>query len=110
MCKASLKKQGITHSKQKEPLKSAALHIPFQIAGLFRMNSLNRAYISTCTTIGADIRINFINITFRYSLYGTLINTGSACCAIFTDFVSHFYNFLVKVITTTAQIYPKFLK
>jgi hypothetical protein len=93
MCKASLRRPDIIHNKQKEPLKPAALHIPLKIAGLFGMNSLYRAYICTCTAIGADIRIYFINITFRYSLNRTLINTSSACRAIFTDFVSHFYDF-----------------
>ncbi len=31
---------------------------------LFGMNSLYRAYISTCTAIGAYIRVDFIDITF----------------------------------------------
>jgi hypothetical protein len=54
------------------------------------VNCLNRAYIGAGTTIGADIRIDFIDITLRYSFYGTLVYAGSASSAIVIDFVSHF--------------------
>jgi len=41
-------------------------HVPylnFELL-LLGMNSLNRANISTGTTVGANIRINFIDVTF----------------------------------------------
>jgi hypothetical protein len=58
------------------------------------MNSLGWANISACTTIGAGIRIDFVDIAFRYCFYRALINASSASCAIFTNFVSHFDYFL----------------
>lgn len=57
------------------------------------MDCLNRANISAGTTIGADIRIDLINITLRYSFNGTLIYAGSASSAIVIDLVSHFFYF-----------------
>jgi hypothetical protein len=74
------------------------------------MYCLYRANICTCSTIGAYIRIDFIDITLRYCFNRTLIDASSASCAIFVDFVSHFYYFLVKVITLIAQIYPNIPK
>lgn len=73
------------------------------------MNSLDRANIGTCTTICAYIRINLIDIALGDSLNRTFINTGSASGAIFTDFVSHFYLLLVKLITLICQMYPKII-
>jgi hypothetical protein len=57
------------------------------------MDCLNRANICTCPAVGADIRIDFIDIALRNSFDGTLINTGSASSAIFVDFVSHDFYF-----------------
>jgi hypothetical protein len=62
------------------------------IAGLCGVNCFNRAYICTGTTIGAYIRINFVDVALGDSFNRTLINTGSACSAIFTNFVSHVYD------------------
>jgi hypothetical protein len=62
-------------------------------ARLCRMYCLNRANISTSTTIGANIRIDLVDITLGDSLNGTLIYTSSACSAIFTNFVSHIIYF-----------------
>ena len=62
----------------------------FKNALLFRMNSLNRANISAGTTISADIRINFIDIAFRYRFNRTFVYTCSACGTIIINFVSHF--------------------
>jgi hypothetical protein len=53
------------------------------------MNRLYRTNISASAAIGANFRINFIDITFGNSFNGTLIDTGSASCAIIIDFVSH---------------------
>jgi hypothetical protein len=59
------------------------------------MNSLNGANISAGTTIGANIRIDFINVAFRYCFYWALINACSASGAIVINFVSHFDYFLI---------------
>jgi hypothetical protein len=53
------------------------------------MNCFNGTNIGACATIGANLRINFVDITFRNSLNGALIDTGSASGAIFIYFVSH---------------------
>ncbi len=63
------------------------------------MNCLYRAYIGTCTAIRTDIRINFVDITFRYRFDRALINTCSASCTIIIDYVSHLYTFLVIIKT-----------
>jgi hypothetical protein len=47
------------------------------------------ADIGACSTIGANFRINLIDITFGDSFNGTLIDAGSASGAIIIDFVSH---------------------
>jgi len=75
----------------------------------FGMNSLNGANIRASTAIGAYIRIYFVDIALGDSLNRTFINTSSACGAIFTDFVSHFYLLLVKLITLICQMYPKII-
>jgi len=74
------------------------------------MNCLNRANICTSTTIGADIRIDLIDITLRYCFNRTLVNASSASCAIVADFVSHLYYFLVKVITCNDANLSKKIK
>ncbi len=62
----------------------------FSLIALFcRMDRLNRADICTCTAIGANIRIDLVDVALRYSFNRTFIYTGSACSAIFVDFVSH---------------------
>gem|GEM_PF-1023170 len=53
------------------------------------MYGFNRTYISTRTTVGAFIRINFINITLRNSFYRAFINASTACGAIIINYVSH---------------------
>jgi len=67
----------------------------FEFEFLFRMNCLYRANISTSTTVSAYIRINFINIAFRYSFNRTFIDTCSASSTIIINFVSHFDYFLI---------------
>jgi hypothetical protein len=66
-----------------------------KIAILLRMNSLYRANICASTTVGAYIRIDFINVAFRYRFNRALINACSASSAIIINFVSHFYLFLI---------------
>jgi hypothetical protein len=55
------------------------------------MNCLNGANVGAGTTIGTDIRIYLIDITFRYRLNRTFIYTCSASCAIIRNFVSHYF-------------------
>ena len=57
------------------------------------MNSLYRANICAGTTVGAHIRIDLINVAFRYCFNRALVNACSASSAIIINFVSHFYNF-----------------
>lgn len=58
------------------------------------MNCLYRANVGAGTTIGTYIRVNLIDITLRYSLNRTFIDTGSASCAVIINFVSHYYTVL----------------
>jgi len=55
-----------------------------------RCNSTNRANICARTAVCANIRVDFINIARRDSLYRTLIDTSTASGAIFRNFVSHY--------------------
>jgi hypothetical protein len=41
------------------------------------MNSLNWTNISTRATVGASVRIDFVNIALRDSFNGTFINAGT---------------------------------
>jgi hypothetical protein len=94
---------------QKKRAGSTVLFISL-IVILSRMNCFNRANISTCTTVGANIRINFVNVAFRYRFNRTFINACSASSTIIINFVSHFDYFLVMIITIRLQKYLKFLK
>lgn len=53
------------------------------------MDCLNRANIGAGSAVGANFGIDLVNVSFGNSLNGTLIDTGSACCAIFIYFISH---------------------
>jgi len=57
------------------------------------MNCLNRAHICASSAIGADIRIYFVDVTFRYRFYRTLVDACSASSTIVINFVSHFFYF-----------------
>ena len=69
------------------------------------MNCLYRANICAGTAIGAYVRVNFIDITFRYCFNRTLIYACSASCAIIINFVSHFYSILVNYIINRTNIF-----
>lgn len=60
------------------------------------MNCLHGTDIGAGTAIGAYIRINLVNITFRYSINGALINAGAACSTIISNYVCHFKQVLVN--------------
>jgi hypothetical protein len=57
---------------------------------LSRFDRINRADVCTGTTVGADIRINHIDITFRNSFNRALIDAGAASCTVISYFISHF--------------------
>jgi len=75
------------------------------IAMLLGMNRFNRTNICTGTTIGAYIRINFVDVTLRYCFNRTFVNASSASSAIIVDLVSHFYYFWLTKITIIVQNY-----
>jgi hypothetical protein len=56
---------------------------------LSRFNSINGANVCTGTTVGADIRIYHIDITFRNRFNRALVDTGAASCTVISYFVSH---------------------
>jgi hypothetical protein len=57
------------------------------------MNSAYRANISTCTTIGADRSVDFVNVTSRNCFYRAFADAGSASSTIIRNYVSHFIYF-----------------
>ena len=56
---------------------------------LFLADCLHWTYIYACAAICANIRINWINITFWNCPSWTFVNTCSACNTLIWDFVSH---------------------
>lgn len=56
---------------------------------LFRLDCLNGANICAGAAVGANVRINDIDITFRNCFDRTFVNTGATCGAVVCDFVSH---------------------
>jgi hypothetical protein len=64
------------------------------------MNCFNRTNISAGTAIGADIGVDFINITFGDSFNRTLVNASSASGAVISNNVSH----LLGSLKLTLQI------
>jgi hypothetical protein len=53
------------------------------------MDSFYGTNVCAGTTIGANFRVNFINVAFRDSFYRTFIDASSARDAIFADNMSH---------------------
>lgn len=64
--------------------------INFQIILRF-MDSFNRAYIHTRSTIRTKFRVNNIDITLGYSFLRTFIDTCSASSTIISYYMSHRY-------------------
>lgn len=58
------------------------------------MDSSHGTYIGTSATIGANFRIDLINLTFRDCFHRAFINTRAACCTIIANYMSHCQNFL----------------
>jgi hypothetical protein len=61
------------------------------------MNCLYWANIGAGATIGANFRINLIDIALRYCFNWALINTGAASGAVVVNYVSHRKIILVKL-------------
>jgi len=55
------------------------------------MDRLNRANICACAAVGADSRVNYVNVTFSNGLNRALIDTGSASSTVFVNYISHGY-------------------
>jgi len=53
------------------------------------MDCLYRTNIGASATVGAYLRINFVDITFRNSFNRTFIDAGSAGSAIIINFICH---------------------
>jgi hypothetical protein len=53
------------------------------------MNCLYWANIGAGATIGANFRINLIDIALRYCFNWALINTGATSGAVVVNYVSH---------------------
>ena len=68
-------------------------------------DSATRAYVSTGTTLRADVRINRIVFTFRDSTHRALIDTRTACDTIGRNFVSHSFNIYDLTIYDVRFIY-----
>jgi hypothetical protein len=65
------------------------------------VDCLYRANISAGTAIGANIRINLIDVTFRNGINRALIDAGAAGGAIICDYVSHLFSVLVNTLQYT---------
>ncbi len=75
------------------------------------MNCFNRAYICASTAISAYIRVNYVNITFRNSVYGAFIDAAATSSAIFINYISHLFDlFLVSKIDLFRHKDNVFLK
>jgi hypothetical protein len=59
------------------------------VASLSGMNSFNRAHVGAGAAIGANIRVDLVDVALGDSFNRALIDTCSASGAIFIDLVSH---------------------
>jgi hypothetical protein len=56
---------------------------------LLRMDCLYGTNVCASSAVSANFRVDFIDIAFGNSFYGTFIDAGSACDAIVIDYMSH---------------------
>ena len=56
---------------------------------LRKADSLIGTYVCTSATLGAKVRVDGIDVTFGDSLGGAFADTGTACDAVFTNYISH---------------------
>ena len=63
------------------------------------MNSFRGASSCARTALGASLGIDVIDIAFRDSAYGALVNTRTACNAVVANYISHFLRCFYNVST-----------
>ncbi len=56
---------------------------------LLRVDGFDRAHVGAGAAIGADFRVDLVDVAFGNGLDGTFIDAGPASCAIFIYFISH---------------------
>ena len=52
-------------------------------------DSAGGASICTCAAFSALIGVDAVDVAFRDSAYGAFVDTGAACYAVFTNYISH---------------------
>jgi hypothetical protein len=58
------------------------------------MDSFYGTHIRACTTVGAELRVNCVDVAFRDSFYRTFIDTCAASCTIIINYICHSITFL----------------
>jgi hypothetical protein len=58
------------------------------------MDRFNGAHICAGTAVGAELRVDLVNVTFGDSLYRTFINTCAASCTVVINYICHSILFL----------------
>jgi hypothetical protein len=61
-----------------------------------RVNGFGGADFCTGTAVGADIGVNFIDVTFGDCLNGAFVDAGAASDAVFINYVCHDNRFYVS--------------
>lgn len=56
---------------------------------LGQADSAGGASVCACAALGALVGVDGVDITFRNSANGAFIDAGSACNAVFANYVSH---------------------
>ena len=93
------------NKKKRLKIHSAVFSLSFlSIFQLCRVDSSNRAYISTSSTINTFVSVYAIDIAFRDSSNRAFVYASSACCTIITNFISHFFK-CFRVNNQFAKIY-----
>ena len=59
------------------------------VSDCLEADSARGASISASATLCALIGVDAIDITFRDSANGAFVDTGAACYAVFTNYISH---------------------
>jgi hypothetical protein len=58
------------------------------------MDSFDRAHICAGTTVGTELRVDRVDVTFGDSFYRTFIDTCAASCTIIINYICHSITFL----------------
>jgi hypothetical protein len=75
------------------PFETASLQV-VRVLTLCRADCFDGTYISTCAAIGAEFRIDLVNVTLTYRLNRTFIDAGAACSAIIGNYISHIFRII----------------